>query len=264
MLCTASPLWAVQTAHSATAFDADRAIATSRAAIGKSIGDHRFTTRDGRTVSLRSLAAGRPLVLSLIYTSCYHVCSVSTRHLAGAVRVARDALGPKFAVATIGFDSAADTPERMRIYARQQDADLPDWAFLSGDAANVAGIVNDVGFTYFRSPKGFDHMVQTTIIDAQGRVYRQIYGDVFQPPTLVEPLKELIFGRAAASADSEVDAWVNRLLLFCTLYDPASGRYQFDYSMFAGIGVGLLVLGSLGIFLVRAWRDNLRRSHHGG
>ncbi len=259
-----APGVAAATPHSATAFDADQALAASRATLGVRLGRHRFTTRDGREVSLRALAAGRPLVLSLIYTGCYHVCSVSTRHLGGAVRVAREALGDTFAVATVGFDSAADTPARMRAYARRQGvADVLDWAFLSGDAANIAALVKDVGFSYFRSPKGFDHLVQTTVVDAEGRVYRQIYGDAFQPPALVEPLKELVFGRAVDASAGSVEAWTNRLLLFCTLYDPASGRYRFDYSIFVGIGVGILVLGSLGGFLVRAWNENLRRSSHG-
>ena len=48
-----------------------------------------------------------------------------------------------------------------------------------------------VGFTYIASPKGFDHITQTTIIDARGRVVRQVYGQEFSPPLLVEPLKRL-------------------------------------------------------------------------
>ena len=55
----------------------------------------------------------------------------------------------------------------------------------------------DVGFSYVRSPRGFDHVTQTTVVDASGKVYRQIYGDAFPTPALVEPLKELIYGTAA-------------------------------------------------------------------
>ena len=46
--------------------------------------------------------------------------------------------------------------------------------------------------------------------------------------------------------------------LLCTVYDPAVGRYRFDYSIFVAAGVGLLCLGAVGVFLVRAWRESER------
>ena len=96
-------------------------------------------------------------------------------------------------------------------------------------------------------------MAQVSIVDAQGRVYRQIYGDRFEPPALVEPLKELIWGLDAAP--SVIDRWVDNVRLFCTIYDPSVGRYRFDYSIFAAIIIGFLCLAAIGVFLVRAWRD---------
>ena len=44
---------------------------------------------------LRSLAeyAGKPLIVSLIYTSCYHICPTTTQHIAAVVRKARKVLG---------------------------------------------------------------------------------------------------------------------------------------------------------------------------
>jgi protein SCO1/2 len=83
-------------------------------------------------------------------------------------------------------------------------------------------------------------------------VYRQIYGEVIHLPILVEPLKELIWG-AQASANT-LEEWVDGLRLLCTVFDPASGRYRFDYSVIIGAVIGALSLTGLGIFLVRAWR----------
>ena len=66
---------------------------------------------------------GRPVVLSLVYTSCYHVCSGLTLRLRETVKVAREALGPgSFSVVTVGFDTPNDTAERMRLYARERGA----------------------------------------------------------------------------------------------------------------------------------------------
>ena len=59
-------------------------------------------------------------------------------------------------------------------------------------------------------------------------MYRQIYGGVFEAPALVEPLKDLVYGRRSDWASLE--GLINRVRLFCTLYDPRTGGYRFDYS----------------------------------
>ncbi len=241
---------------SAGTLDADRAFQASQAAIGHPLGEYRLRNREGREVSLREVAAGRPLVLSLVYTSCEHVCTVLTRSLDQVVDVAREALGANsFVVATVGFDTALDTPARMRAYARTQGVDADDWYFLSGDAATVGRLVADVGFTYFPSPKGFDHLAQTTVVDADWKVHTQLYGGSVDAPALVEPLKLLILG-GGRGLPTTVSAWVDKLKFFCTVYDPAAGRYRFDYSIYVGIAVGVSVFAWLFAFFVRAWRES--------
>ena len=170
---------------------ADTAIARSQSAVGVQLDDHRFVDSHGRNVSLGELR-GKPLVLSFVYTSCPDTCSIVTPNLSRAVRAARQALGERsFSVATIGFDHAFDTPEQMRMYAHRQGVTMSDWSFLSGDAPTLERLLDQVGFTYVESPRGYDHVAQTTVIDAQGHVFRQIYGDSFAVPFLVEPLKDL-------------------------------------------------------------------------
>jgi protein SCO1/2 len=234
--------------------DQAAALKQSQAAIGRTLADYRFLDPRGEAVNL-SRFRGRPLVLSLVYTSCYHTCSVLTNQLARMVKVAQDALGPdSFAVLTIGFDTTNDTPERMASFARARGISLPNWWFLSADSATIEALTQDLGFIFFPSPKGFDHTAQTTIVDREGRVYQQVYGDYLQPPDLVEPLKQLVFGKEAKS--NTLSGWINGLRLFCTIYNPNSGRYTFDYSIFFGIFAGLMSLGAVGVFIVRAWLDS--------
>lgn len=241
-------------AVTSSVLDRDEALRTSQAAIGRRLSDHRLVDRNGRTVRFSDYR-GRPLVVNLIYTSCYHSCSVSTRYLGEIVDVAREALGETaFSVATIGFDSANDRPGRMAVYAARQGIDAPGWSFLSGDAGTLQALVDELGFTYAASPKGFDHMAQVTVVDGNGEVYRQVYGDRFEPPALVEPLKELVWGLDAGTGTLE--RWVDNVRLFCTIYDPSTGRYRFDYSIFVAIIIGTLCLAAIAVFLVRAWREN--------
>jgi len=157
-------------------------------------------------------------------------------------------------VVSIGFDTAVDSPERMREFAHGRGVDLSSWYFLSTDAETVRRLAKDTGFIFEPSPKGFDHLAQITLVDADGTIYQQVYGAQFEPPRLVEPLKELVFGSPRQAR--EASGWLNRVRLFCTLYDPASGRYRFDYSIFITIIVGILCLGGLAAFIVREWRQS--------
>ncbi len=260
-LAASSAAWAHGTEHDDDeAFDEDSALAYSRGALGRKLGAHVLTAPDGAPVTLASFE-GRPLVVNFIYTSCVHTCPIVTQTLERAVEVARDTLGrDSFRVATIGFDAPQDTPERMGTFARQQGVGDDGWLVLSADAETVAALSADLGFVFFRSPKGFDHITQTTLIDGEGRVVRQIYGPNFEPPALVEPLMDLALGRPLAGAT--LGGLIDRLRLFCTIYDPRLDRYRLDYSIFVAFAVGTLSLGAVAVFLVHLWRQSGTRGTH--
>jgi len=237
----------------AALFSDEEALTISQAVIGQPVSDYAFDDASGGALNLAELR-GKPVVVSMIYTSCYHICPMLTQRLADVADVAWEALGQdSFDVVTIGFDTAFDTPARMRAYAEQRGLLQPNWHFLSGTPETIDALSKDLGFIFFSSPKGFDHLAQTTVLNAKGEVYRQVYGQDFTTPQLVEPLKELVFNTPQDA--SLVDGWLDTVRLFCTIYDPTTGRYKFDYSLFVGIFVGVLCLGAVATFLVKSWRD---------
>lgn len=232
-------------------FDPEAAIAHSQKAVGRVVGEASFLNSAREPVSLTDFR-GHPLVINLVFTSCVQSCPVIVQSLARAVDVAQEALeAESFSVITVGFDSADDTPERMRAYARGQGIDQPNWHFLSGDPETLEQLLEDLGFLYFPSPRGFDHLAQTSVLDANGRVYQQVYGANFDPPAVVEPLKSLLFGDLDGL--TSLNQIVDRIRLFCTFYDPARDRYSFDYSFFIMLIVGGLSLAGLATVLIRAW-----------
>ena len=239
-------------------YDSDTALKHSQAAIGNLLHDAELRDVNGNVLSLTDFS-GKPLLISLIFTSCYHTCPVTTRHLAKAVSNAREVLGKdSFNVVTIGFDTLHDTPGSMADFARSQAIDTRNWAFLSGTPESMATLVEDLGFIYFPSPRGFDHIVQLTVVDRDSRVYRQVYGEAFNLPWLMEPLKDLVFNRSASVADP-LAGLTDRIKLFCTVFDPATGRYKFDYSLFIQIAIGFLIVTSVSIYLLREVRRSRRR-----
>lgn len=239
-------------------FDTRDALSYSQGAIGGTVANYVFQDQNGRTVRLADFL-GKPLVVSLVYTSCYQICSMTTRNLAKVVKIAQEGLGTDgFNVLTIGFDTRFDNPAAMRSFAKQQGVDLPNWHFLSTDSATIIALSKDLGFIFRPSPRGFDHLVQATVIDADGKVYRQVYGELFETQQLVEPLKQLVFG--VRSEHSAVDNLVNRVRLFCTTYDPATDSYRFDYSLFIGIFIGSMIIGGAFAYLIHEWRRSNRLS----
>lgn len=233
------------------AFDGREALARSQAAIGRTLDGYRFVSAEGATLSLEALR-GKPLVISLVYSSCYHTCPMTTRYLAEVVGKARAALGEdSFNVVTVGFDAPRDNPQTMAAFARQQGVDLPGWYFLSAERAEIDRLLETVGFTYAPSPKGFDHLVQTTVVDQDGRIQVQIYGELFDTPLLVEPLKQLVLG--ARPDEGFVTSFVKGVRLYCTTYDPANDAYRFDLSYFLGLLIGASVILGVGGYLALDW-----------
>ena len=242
--------------HAATeipTYDRGDALDISQGAIGRTLGDYTLRDTNGQPFSLSALR-GKPIVVSMIYTSCHHICPSITRNLGDTIDVAQEALGvDAFSVITVGFDWRVDTPDRMREFEKRLGSDgVPNWHFLATEAQVVDGLSDNLGFLFFPSAKGFDHLAQATIIDADGRIYRQVYGVDVETTAIVEPLKELVFNTPRSAGF--LAHWVSTFRLFCTVYDPNNDRYRFDYSIFTAIVTGVLSLGLVLFFIVREWR----------
>jgi protein SCO1/2 len=238
--------------------DPTRAVRISQEAIGRTVGDHVFTDSHGQTLRLASLR-GRPVILNLVYTSCSFVCPMLTMRLKEVAEIARATLGPdSFRVVTIGFDTRIDSPERMRQYALERHIDEGDWHFVSADSATIETLTRETGFEYVSAGGAYDHLAQLTILDGNGRIYRQVYGPDFEPPALVDPLKQLALGMTSAAPP--LAGLLTKIRLLCTSYDPKSGRYRFDYSLILEILIAGFCTAGIAIFVVRGWKQSGRSS----
>ena len=103
-----------------------------------------------------------------------------------------------FRVVSIGFNQPFDTPEALAAFALRQGVDQADWLFVAPRTVDVDALLAEFGLSVERSAGGFDHLVQATIVGADGRIHRQVYGNAFELPMFVGPLKELPDVRLAA------------------------------------------------------------------
>lgn len=237
--------------------DAKEALRISQAAVGNQVGDYSFVDRSGRTVRLADYR-GKPLVISLIYTHCPFVCATTTRSLT-ALKLSQDALGvDSFGVLTVGFDTENDTPEAMDDFAKRMGVDLPNWEFVSADAETIKGLSKDLGFVFTPTDEGgFNHITQTTFVDGEGKVYRQIYGDEFENKTLLVPLKDMIYN--IQTAEPGLAGFSNELRLYCTIYDAKTGKYVVNYGYVYATILGVLISLLITWWIVHEYRRSPKR-----
>ena len=231
-------------------------LARSEAAIGRKVGDYFLTDSKGALLDLAALR-GKPLIISLVYTACSSVCPPATQNLIDAVREADRIIGAeRFTVLTIGFDARNDTPARLTQFASMQGIQSANWRLASADSATIAGLLRDLGFSYVAVAGGFDHITQTTILDKEGRVYRQIYGEEFPLQVFMEPLKEAVYGtvKGLTFKGLTFPGIVDRLRYICTTFDPGTRSYRFDYGIVAGGILGAFSLLLMGGVILREWR----------
>ncbi len=237
----------------ASALNADAAVRASQAAIGRRIGEHTLLDRDANAVRLSSYL-GKPLLVSFVYTGCFQVCPTSTRALQETVRALEKRFGTaQFNVVSIGFNQPADSPAAMKAFAAQNGINLPYWSFLSPPASDVEALTREFGFSFQATPAGFDHVLQVTLVDAEGRVVRQVYGGELAPDALGEPLT-LLLARQPLPLQSGLSELINRVRILCTVYDPSTGTYRVDYSLALEIAGGLTFAITMLGYLLNEWR----------
>ena len=235
------------------ALDERAALSASQAVVGSVPADFTLLDRNEKPVRL-SAYRGKPLLISFIYTGCFSICPTQTRTLHDAVRGLDRMLGTdQFNVVSVGFNQPFDTPRALRAFAAQNRIDYPNWEFLSPHGKQVEALTRAYGFDFIETPAGFDHLVGVTVVDATGRIHSQVYGDRMSAEMLGTPLRQLILSAPPSGERAlTLDQLVDRVRILCTVYDPDTGEYRYDWKLLLEIFGGLAFFLSVAIFF---WRE---------
>jgi len=208
-----------------------------------------FVDDEGRPVRLGDALGERPAVLALVYYECPMLCNLVLDGLVRAMRpLALDA-GEDFDVVAISIDPR-ETPDlahaKKLAYADAygRDGAARTWRFLVGDEASIRSVTAAVGYRYeyTEATDEFAHPAGVTVLTADGRVSRILYGTDFAP-------RDLRFALIDA-ADGAIGSPIDKLILRCFHYDPTRGRYGF--AILATIrGAGLLTVALIAGFVLR-------------
>lgn len=223
--------------------------------------DLKFHDETGRTVRLGDYFGKKPVVLSLVYFSCPQLCPMVENGLVESLRQIRFNIGKQFNVLTISFDPRDKPPEAyakravfLGIYNRRGAAS--GWHFLTGDQASITALTKAVGFRYNYDPESgqFSHATAIMVLTPQGKVSQYFYGIRYPAGQVRLALVQASHGKIGSPVDS--------LLLFCSRYDPATGKYSLIISrvLFIGALLTVILLGGLLVILSRSGRKAQSRT----
>ena len=155
----------------------------------------KWTTQDGASIAPASFA-GEPVVLALGYTTCKAMCPAIVADMMWIEKHLPLGAAAHVRFAFFSFDSEADTPERLRLYADSHALDLGRWTLLRGDdeAVRELSAALDVPFRP-NDQNGFDHAAVISLLNAKGEIVFQQRGAQASSDELLAKLTSLIAAR---------------------------------------------------------------------
>jgi protein SCO1 len=213
-----------------------------------------FRDETGRAVALRDYVHDKPVILNLVYYRCPMLCTQVLDGLVSSLRALSFDVGREFEIVTVSFEPT-ETPA---LAAAKKDAVLEHygrpgaaagWHFLTGDRRATEALTTAVGFRYAydEALHQYAHATALVLLTPGGRIARYLYGVEYAP-------RDLRLGLVEASA-GRIGSPVDRLLLFCYHYDPATGKYGALVMRVVRLGGVATLLALGGLVLVLRRRD---------
>ncbi|MCC4114363.1 SCO family protein [Aromatoleum toluclasticum] len=150
--------------------------------------DTELVDQNGRKLQFYSdVLKDRVVMLNVVYTNCKDACPLITRKL----KEVRDALGEEAArkvhFISISSDPLNDTPQSLKAFAAKNEADSPNWTFLTGDKASVDFVLSRLGQL---GQSAEEHSTLLIAGDVATKRWNKIRPDA-PPPAIAERLRML-------------------------------------------------------------------------
>ncbi len=218
-----------------------------------------FTDGSGKRVVLGDFFRdGKPVILTLAYFRCPMLCGLVLRGLVSTLSELKFDLGQEYRALTISFDPKDRPDEAARKQATtlsslQRRAHAEDWPFLVGDTNEVRALAAALGFrfAYDERSEQYAHPAVVFVLTPDGRISRYLYGTEFAARDLRLALVEAASGR--------IGSIVDRVLMTCYRFDPATRRYGPFIRGFLRIGA-LFILVAVATLLIALFRADRRRN----
>jgi protein SCO1/2 len=220
--------------------------------LGKHLPALTMTDEHDRPITFTQVSSdGKPILLVPAYYRCPQLCGLVLEATLHAAQGIDWVPGRDYHLLTVSFDSEDRPAQALQKQASvlagatgdQRFSDTT-WPFLTCDASTSAALLSALGEHVERQPDGtLAHPAIAIVLTPDIAISRYLYGITLRPLDLELALAEASAGRSSQSLD--------RILLFCYRYDPATRRYGLFITRFLQIGGLLTALGGgLGIMLL--------------
>lgn len=136
-----------------------------------------WKNQNGEPVRLESLA-GRPRLISLLYTSCISACPMLVSDMKSLVSQLSKSERDKIGLAVFSFDPDRDTPEALTKFASKLKLDPKQWTLLSPmRASDVTEIAAALGVQFKKLESGdYIHSNVIFLLNEKGEIVAQKEG----------------------------------------------------------------------------------------
>lgn len=217
--------------------------------------DLSFVNSHGETVTIASLIEeGKPVLLNPLYYECPKLCGLVLDAVFNVVQDLQWNPGDDYTIISFSIDPD-ETPSHAsnKKVEIMEDLDRPGaaegWHFLTGSEESIRKLTEAVGFRYRYDEQTdeYMHMASIMLVSPDGVITRYLYGLNMKEFDLRNALYE--------AADGKIGSTLEKAVLYCYTYDPASQSYVPVAINIMKLG-GLATMVILGIFLTILWRRN--------
>lgn len=215
--------------------------------------DLEFRDEAGNSVRFGDYFKGKPVVLSLVYYECPMLCSMTLNGLLKSLRAVPFDVGKDFEVVTVSFeprDTPAIAAAKKRSYVEEYGRPGAErgWHFLTGNEDSIRSLTDAAGYRYKYDThtRQWAHVSAILVVTPDGRVSQYLHGIEFSSRDLRLSLVQ--------ASQNRIGTVVDRVLLYCYHYDPATGKYGFV------IMNVIRVAGALTVLLIAAFILKHRRT----
>jgi protein SCO1 len=212
----------------------------------------------GRTTTTGDLfAANRPVILVLAYYRCPMLCPVVLNGVIQRLQETGFSMGNDYRLVTVSIDpedKPADARKRKDTLRAKIGAEADSGAhFLVGRAEETRALADAVGFRYVfdAATNQYAHPAVIMVLGSSGQISRYVYGP--------EPSARDLRLALTEAGEGRIGGIINRVLVACYRFDPATRRYGPQMAIFLR-GGALIIFVAVGGVIALLWRIERRRN----
>jgi protein SCO1/2 len=156
--------------------------------------DFTFTNQHGDSYGLEHLK-NKVWIADFIFTNCETVCPPLTVNMTKLQEMAKEQ-GIEIEIVSFSVDPEIDTPDMLRAFGEQFDADFTNWNFLTGyKQTEIEAFAGDSFAAIVQKPKSTDqviHGLRFYLVNQDGYVVKS-YNGLENPPydEMLQDIKKL-------------------------------------------------------------------------